>query len=215
MAFHPVRIILYIFFFMFSVILMGLTAYRIHSTKSKSGPDVLTTRTHFSTPIISELLTVSILGTLFSLWMLFCLFAKIGRGFLGVYAFEWFWLAILFVMSLVGAGVVTHEFSNLRWCRYARACRVLEAIKAFSWIFWGWTVFLMLNSLMNMFRNRAGPTGSVHGRRDTMGSYPQTRTTETRYAAGGQPITYQPDSRAAPAYDVEQQPSQPQQHVIE
>jgi len=38
---------------------------------------------------------------------LFCLFAKVGRGFLGVYGFEYFWLAILFVMSLVGAGVVT------------------------------------------------------------------------------------------------------------
>jgi hypothetical protein len=38
---------------------------------------------------------------------LFALIAKIGSGPLGTYAHELFWLAILFVMSLVGAGVVT------------------------------------------------------------------------------------------------------------
>ncbi|KAJ3569111.1 hypothetical protein NP233_g5264 [Leucocoprinus birnbaumii] len=213
MAFHPIRIILYLFFFCFSVILMGLTAYRIHSTKSKSAPDVLTDRTHFSTPIIAELLTTAILGTLFSLFMLYCLLAKVGRGPLGVYAFEHLWLALLFIFSLVGAGVVTHEFSNLRWCRYTLACRILEAIKAFSWIFWGWTIFLILASLGNMLRNHASFTGPVHGRRDTMGSYPaETRTTESRFYDQQQPATYGHDGLVR---DVEQ-PGMPQpQHVIE
>lgn len=73
--------------FMISVILLGLTAYRIHYTKEQDRPDILTSRRHFysgfsmislvftaqsllsSAPIVAELLTTAILGTLFSLWM--------------------------------------------------------------------------------------------------------------------------------------------------
>ena len=99
-----------------------------------------------------------------------------------------------------------HEFSNLRWCRYAKACRILEAIKAFSWIFWGWTIFLILTTLMNMLRNHADYTGAVHGRRDTQGSYPtETRSTETTIVTQNQPVTA---SRAVPSHDVEQHPQQ-------
>jgi len=60
---------------------------------------------YVSYPILSTLFV-----SLSFLLRLFCLFAKVGRGFLGVYGFEYFWLAILFVMSLVGAGVVTVSF---------------------------------------------------------------------------------------------------------
>jgi hypothetical protein len=64
MSFHPVRAVLYIFFvsydlkavcdirscglqFMFSVILLGLTAYRTHYTKQQDRTDILTSRRHF------------------------------------------------------------------------------------------------------------------------------------------------------------------------
>ncbi|KXN83204.1 hypothetical protein AN958_01718 [Leucoagaricus sp. SymC.cos] len=171
---------------MFSVILLGLTGYRTHYTKQKSTPDILTTRNHFWTPIVVELLVVGILGTIFSLWMIFALLAKIGRGPLGTNAFEHLWLITLFVMSLVGAGIVTREFSNLQWCRHlSRQCRVLEAIKSFSWIFWGFTIFLIAAAAANIMRNKHGFfSGPVHGRRDTLGSYPETRT-----VSHGQPVT--------------------------
>ncbi|EKM76641.1 hypothetical protein AGABI1DRAFT_15300, partial [Agaricus bisporus var. burnettii JB137-S8] len=152
--------------------LMGLTAYRIRYTKSKSGPDVLTTRTHFYNPIVAELLTVAILGTLWSLYMIPALLWKIGRGPLGTYLFELYSLGILSIMSLIGAAIFTHDFENLGWCRDYKVCRILEAIKAFSWIFWIWTVILMSAALANMWRNGHSFTGPLHGLRDTEGSYP-------------------------------------------
>jgi len=247
---------------MFSVILMGLTAYRIHSTKSKSGTDVLTARTHFYSrsimiyypgldlitlfpaPIIAELLTVSIMGTLFSLWMsVLDSFNPAPSRLLSLIFFLGFFVysqklavasLVYMVSNISGSRYCSlcrlwvpvlsqwvvgsyyslrdltmrhqHEFSNLRWCRYAKACRILEAIKAFSWIFWGWTIFLILTTLMNMLRNHADYTGAVHGRRDTQGSYPtETRSTETTMVTQDQPVTA---SRAVPSHDVEQHPQQ-------
>ncbi|KAF9450763.1 hypothetical protein P691DRAFT_725465 [Macrolepiota fuliginosa MF-IS2] len=178
MSFHPIRTFLYSWFFAFSVILMGLTAYRTRYTKRLDHPDILTTRQHFYTPIVVELLVVGILGTIWSIWMFCALLFRVGRGPLGTYLAEQIGLWVLFVMSLVGAGVVTHEFSNLKWCRaHHKECRILESIKAFSWIFWGWTIFLIFASVLNMIRNNHGLTGPMHGRRDTVGSYPETRTT--------------------------------------
>jgi len=55
---------------------------------------------------------------------------------------------------------------------------------------------------MNMFRNHSDYTGAVHGRRDTMGSYPpEARSTETRSLRQIQPVAI----RAAPSHDIEQQ----------
>jgi hypothetical protein len=131
-------------------------------------------------------------------------------------------------MSLVGAGVVTvrigysfpltscsrflqHEFHNLEWCRHlSKQCRILEAIKAFSWIFWAWTIFLFMASVLNMVRNHADYTGSVHGRRDTAGSYPP----ESRYVTQ-QPTTYRNPSGIAPDVGHQQYPQQQQQYDIE
>jgi len=56
---------------------------------------------------------------------------------------------------------------------------------------------------MNMLRNHSDYTGAVHGRRDTMGSYPpETRPNETRSLRQIQPVTA---SLAGPAHDIEQQ----------
>jgi len=54
-----------------------------------------------------------------------------------------------------------------------------------------------------MLRNHSDYTGAVHGRRDTMGSYPpETRPNETRSLRQIQPVTA---SLAGPAHDIEQQ----------
>ena len=56
---------------------------------------------------------------------------------------------------------------------------------------------------MNMLRNHSDYTGAVHGRRDTIGSYPpETRSTETRSLRQIQPATA---IQAGSAHDIEQQ----------
>jgi len=142
--------------------------------------------------------------------------ARIGRGPLGTYATEFVCVFIIWVMFLVGAAVFTvrltslsviffcrigphvglqHTFHNLKWCRGSqKVCAVLETIKAFSWMCWAWTCFLLIASLGNMLVNKHGIGGPVHGRRDDVGTYPQTRenrTTGAPTAVHNQPAAQQ------------------------
>jgi len=59
---------------------------------------------------------------------------------------------------------------------------------------WAWTWFLLIATFANMFTNKQGLGGPLHGRRDDVGTYPQTRenrTTGTGTAAA-QPAATQP-----------------------
>ncbi|KAF4623247.1 hypothetical protein D9613_002330 [Agrocybe pediades] len=179
--FHILRLLNWILIFMCSVVLLGLTAWRIHYTKTLAMGDILTTRSHFFDPIIAELLATSILGFLFSLWFISAIMARVGRGPLGRYSSELASLFILFVMFLVGAAITTHKWSNLKFCRGSfKVCRMLETIKAFSHILWILSLLGMLYTFLNMRQRRHAVNGPVHGR-DTYdnGTYPETRQTRT------------------------------------
>ncbi|KAF5329314.1 hypothetical protein D9619_009391 [Psilocybe cf. subviscida] len=107
----------------------------------------------------------------------------------------------LWIMLLVGAAVMTSKWSNLKWCRGSyRACKILETIKAFSWITWGILTLALLASIIHMLTNKRTITGGMHGEEDgyRAGAYPETRQTtsgayqpETRQATSG---TYQPET---------------------
>jgi len=75
--FRATRLVLYPFFFACTTVLLGLTAYRIHYTKSLDHPDVLTTRTHFYDPRIAALLSAATVGVIFSLAMIGALVASV------------------------------------------------------------------------------------------------------------------------------------------
>ncbi|KAF9039829.1 hypothetical protein BJ165DRAFT_1494304 [Panaeolus papilionaceus] len=182
MGLPSLRLFLYACLFVTSVVLLGLTGYRIHYTKNLDGGDILTNQSHFYDPIIAELVSTSSLAILASLWFMTAIAARIGRGPLGTYMSELLSLFIIWVMFLVGAAITTHKWNNLKWCRGGfKTCRILETIKAFSWICWGFTTFLLLASIANMMRNRHTPAGPVHGRRDDV--YPETRQTTTTTTA--------------------------------
>ncbi|PPR04353.1 hypothetical protein CVT24_013205 [Panaeolus cyanescens] len=182
MALSGLRLFLYAWLFATSVVLLGLTAYRIHYTKNLTGGDILTNSSHFYDPIIAELVVTSSLAILASLWYMIAIASRIGRGPLGTYLSEQIFLFIIWVMFLVGAAITTHKWLHLKWCRGGyRACRILETIKGFSWICFGFTSFLLLASLANMMMNRHTPAGPVHGKRDDV--YPETRQTTTTTTA--------------------------------
>lgn len=78
-----------------------------------------------------------------------------------------------------GSHHLQHDFLRLKWCRgWDKQCRIMETIKAFSWICFGFTVILLLLSLINMLTRRSGLGGKAHGR-DEPTTYPQTRQTTT------------------------------------
>jgi len=178
MGLPSLRLFLYACLFVTSVVLLGLTARRIHYTRNLAGGDILTGQSHFHDAIIAELLATSAFAIPVSLWFLTAIASRIGRGPFGTYMSELISLFILWVMFLVGAAITTHKWRNLKWCRGAfRVCRILEAIKALSWICFGITTLLLLASIANMMKNRHTPAGPVHGRRDDV--YPDTRQTTT------------------------------------
>ncbi|KIM37777.1 hypothetical protein M413DRAFT_448290 [Hebeloma cylindrosporum] len=178
MVVHIIRAFLYVVLFIFSVILLGLSGYRVHYTKGLHNGDILTTSTNFYDPTVVELIVTSSLAIIFSLWFFMAILARVGRGPFGTYASEFICIFIIWVMFLVGAAVFTHKYHNLKWCRGGhKVCRILETIKAFAWMCWCWTFFLLIAGFANMLANKHGISGPVHGRRDDVGTYPQTNRT--------------------------------------
>jgi len=172
------RPFLYAFLWIVSVVLLGLTAYRIHSTK----------RVGFYDPIIAELLVVSILTIL---WTPFAIFTLV-RGSYGAhhagttnaaaagtttttttntrrpgYLPETIGLAILWVMWLVGAVVTTNTWPAKKFCGPGKQCSILAAILAFAWIGWGLLTLLGVSLLAHHAAGTgygAGTgTGYTHG----------------------------------------------------
>ncbi|KAF8153754.1 hypothetical protein B0H34DRAFT_617158, partial [Crassisporium funariophilum] len=171
--------------------LLGLTAYRVHHTKDSNygqAPDY--NKTHFYVDsIIVELLVTSILSFLISLWFLSAILGRVGRGPLGKYATEHLSLFIIWTMFLVGSAITTHKWRHLKYCRgSSKQCRILETIKAFAWICWILTTFLILASLANMTRRKHGWGGPVHGR-DDAAAYPDTRSAAYPETRTVQPAT--------------------------
>ncbi|KAF9481101.1 hypothetical protein BDN70DRAFT_855794 [Pholiota conissans] len=182
----PLRAFLYMCLFAFSVVLLGLTGYRIHYTKGLDNGDILTSSTNFYDPIIVELLVTSCLAIIFSLWLMIAILARIG-GPLGSFGAEHLMIWIIWIMFLVGAAITTHDWSNLKWCRGSyKACRILETIKAFSWICWGFTTFVILASFGHMGMEKLGFGGTVAGE-----SGEPVRATPQTHGVGG-PVSAQP-----------------------
>ncbi|EDR03064.1 uncharacterized protein LACBIDRAFT_307649 [Laccaria bicolor S238N-H82] len=185
--------------------MLGLTADRIHYTKTLHGGDVLTSRqTPFYDPIVVELLVTSCLAILASLWFSALIIGGVAVAGLGTYAFEQVCMWILWVMFLVGSAIFVHKFPHLKFCRGShRFCGILETIKAFSFILWILLLFLITASIANMFMNHHDLMGPVHGRSDT-GTYPNTTATTTTTAAPANPY---PETRAV---DPASRATQPQ-----
>ncbi|KAF8883908.1 hypothetical protein CPB84DRAFT_1965103 [Gymnopilus junonius] len=159
---HIVRIILYLFLFVTSTVLLALTAYRVHHTKSSDNVDYYTGKVHFWDPIVVELLVTSILAMLASLYFISAIAGRVSQ--LGNYLVEHIVLFILWVMFLIGAAIQTHDFIHLKHCRgFDKQCRVLETIKGFAWICFSFTFFLVFASLGNMAQRHVGLTGPLHG----------------------------------------------------
>ncbi|KAJ3507901.1 hypothetical protein NLJ89_g6043 [Agrocybe chaxingu] len=173
--------------------LLGLTAYRINYTERLNSGDILTFRRRFYDPVVVELLVTACLGIIISVAFLASILGRAGKDAL-TYALEHICLITLWILFLVGSGVFTSRWTNLGWCRGSyKICRILEAIKAFSWICWALVTLLILSSLYNMIQRRSGWWSAADGRKERepsgSGSYPETRATTTTTASHTEPLT--------------------------
>ncbi|KAH9476511.1 hypothetical protein JR316_0010423 [Psilocybe cubensis] len=135
-------------------------------------------------PIIVELLVTSILALLISAWFLASILGKL-RNPLSKYISEHMSLFVIWVMFLVGAAIMTHKWLHLKHCRgHYKVCRILETIKAFSWMCFILSTFLILASLLSMLTRKRTLSDPVYGGNE-YGTYPETRQARSVGATTG------------------------------
>ncbi|KAF8663696.1 hypothetical protein AX16_000871 [Volvariella volvacea WC 439] len=159
---HPnpaIRAIFWGLTWVFSAIVLGLTASRIHFTKTFRGIDPVSGNTsHFYDPIIVELLVTACLVLLGA--PVFMLLAATAEGIGAVYA-ELVFAFIVWVMYLVGSAIATHFWHGLGRCWSLRICKIITATLAFIWTSWAFITFILV-AIPIWFvirRRRAAPTG--------------------------------------------------------
>jgi len=184
MALHAFRIIFYVALFLFSLVLFGLCAARIHYTTHLPPGDPLNGGTSFYDPIVAELLVVSLLTMFWSPTIAHAVHARheYHKRYLFSFIFELIGMGILFVFWIVGAAIATKFWGNLRFCHQYEACRLLTTLVAFAWMGVIVIAILIVTSALFAISNSAFHE-PLHGQwdpreshyRDSQSGYPQMR----------------------------------------
>ncbi|KDR79633.1 hypothetical protein GALMADRAFT_208929 [Galerina marginata CBS 339.88] len=160
------RTVLYSLLLASSAVLLGLTARRIHYTRTLVGG---------FERIIVELLITSIVAIIGSALLIRALLSKV-IGFMGKTG-ELATLLVIWIMSAVGAAIVTHDWMHLQLCTgIFKECRIQQAIKAFSWIVFGLTTILLVLRLINWRRDNTVSNHNGRGKRATAAGPPMATT---------------------------------------
>ncbi|KAI0092218.1 hypothetical protein BDY19DRAFT_587586 [Irpex rosettiformis] len=166
---NRIRIFLYVVLFLFSAVLLGLTAARLHYTLHVPEGDPVNGGNDFYDPIVVELLVSSVLTLLWVPWVIHVIAKTSDYGWVSTFAGETVSLFIFFVMWLVGSAVSTHSWGDLSWCHIYRPCRILTAMVAFSWMGFILIFILLITNLMFAIANHAFRQ-PLHGRYDPRAS---------------------------------------------
>ncbi|ELU42147.1 MARVEL domain-containing protein [Rhizoctonia solani AG-1 IA] len=144
-----VRLALYLFALLFSMVVFSLTIVRLNYTDRRRDPliDPLRGGQAFYDPPIPELLVASFLTMCFALWMMFVIYRRYGHRILTKTWFELLWLFILWGLWLGGAASAAALWPNLNWCQIYKPCRILVALMAFAWMGFIILTFLMVGTL--------------------------------------------------------------------
>jgi hypothetical protein len=160
-----VRILLYAALWVFAVCQLGMTAARLHYTRHIPRGDPLNGGHDFYDPIIAELLATSILSMLWAPLLMVRIHKRHENTCLSTFGAELIGLFVLFMFWITGAGIATHQWGNLAWCRIYQPCRLLTAIVAFSWMGWIMILFLLAINIGYIIINDAF-SEPLHGHYD-------------------------------------------------
>ncbi|KAA1466973.1 hypothetical protein DENSPDRAFT_812369 [Dentipellis sp. KUC8613] len=152
---RPLRITLYAILWIFSAVLLGLSAARLHYTLHLSPFDPLNQGTSFYDPIVAELVVTTLLTMIWAPFIVHNIVTKREYGHLYTFTSELVGLFVLFIFWLVGAAIATSFWGNLHWCHQYMQCRLLTALVAFAWLGWILIFALFLTSLLHSFANSA------------------------------------------------------------
>ncbi|KZT21816.1 hypothetical protein NEOLEDRAFT_1181362 [Neolentinus lepideus HHB14362 ss-1] len=153
LAFWHIRVALYSWLWVFSAVLLGLTAWRLYYTTHIPLGDPLNSGVDFYDPIVAELLATSILTLIWSSYIIHVISGVYERRLISRFRGELIGLLVLFVLWLVGAAIATTYWGNLHWCWIYRPCRILTALLAFAWIGWITIFFIFVYTLLFALSN--------------------------------------------------------------
>ncbi|EJF58863.1 hypothetical protein BD309DRAFT_927161 [Dichomitus squalens] len=164
------RVALYVVLWLFSAVLLGLTATRLHYTLFLPPFDPLNSGKPFYDPIVAELLVTSILALFWSSYIIHVIHRSYDYGRFSSFAAELLGLMALFTLFLVGAAISSTFWGDLFWCHEFWQCRLLTALVAFAWMCWVMTFALIVISVLFAVANSAF-FHPLHGRYDPHSSF--------------------------------------------
>ncbi|KAJ7760750.1 hypothetical protein DFH07DRAFT_816609 [Mycena maculata] len=131
-----IRTSLYCIFGVFSLVLFGLCAARLHYTLHLPPGDPLNQGNDFFDPIVVELVFSAILGMIWSTYAVVTIHHMREDRYIYSFFSEIVVLSTFFVLYLVGAAIATQLWGDLSFCQEFLACRILTALVAFAWMSW-------------------------------------------------------------------------------
>ncbi|KAK7455845.1 hypothetical protein VKT23_010882 [Stygiomarasmius scandens] len=159
------RIALYFALSLFSIVVLGLAAARLHYTLHVPLGDPVNGGEDFYDRIVVELLVSSVLTMLWSWWIIHVIHKRKESRFISTFRGGFIGLFILWLMWLVGAAISTHMWGKLGWCQIYKPCRILTAFVAFVWIGWITMTVIFIVELIFVSKN-GGMRMPLHGRWD-------------------------------------------------
>ncbi|KAI0820551.1 hypothetical protein BC628DRAFT_1422879 [Trametes gibbosa] len=167
---NGIRVGLYVLVWLFSAVLLGLTATRLHYTLRLPPGDPLNNGNSFYDPIVAELLVTSVLAMFWSSFIIHVIHRSYDYGRISSFAGELVGLLGLFALYLVGAAIASTYWGNLFWCHQFWQCRILTVLVAFAWMCWVLVFALVFVSAMLAATNGAF-LRPLHGQYDARDSF--------------------------------------------
>jgi len=169
-----IRIALYCTLWIFSVVLLGLSAARIQYTENLFPIDPFNGVQHFYDPVVAELLATSIIVMFWSMFAVHAIYMRCDRLVIHTFGVECIALSMFWMMWFVGTSIATTYWGHVGRCHQSSPCRLLSALVAIAWIDWILLLSLLGLALVHTFVNRAW-TDPMHGLRPRDISVPEYR----------------------------------------
>jgi len=166
----PLRIALYFSLILFSLVLFGLSAARLHYTTHLPSGDPLNGGNNFYDPIVVELLFTTLLTVPWSIFIIHSIHKRAEHRLVSTFRGELIGLVILWIFWLVGAAVASSIWGDLSFCFQYHACRLLTVLVVFSWVGWIVITAILVVNLLFSFANKA-LMEPLHGRWDPRTSH--------------------------------------------
>lgn len=131
--FHAFRIFLFIFLWLLTCVLLGLSADRIWYTRHLPRGDPLNNGQSFYDPIIAALLFTTSVAILWIPFILLAIFRRKEGRRRYMFTHSVVGLLIFALFFTVEAAIAAHYWGDLRFCHRYWQCRILTALVGIAW----------------------------------------------------------------------------------